>query len=127
MATVEMKVRGLVKGTVSRDFVLVKVEGVDKRFAFIVNQLGTPDGMCVGTVINAKYKHAFTEAVEAKRETVIENNPKWEDVKTDDGTMKDTVAGDGKNNGIDYSWANDIEKPIYEICGARPPVGDLPK
>jgi len=115
VGNVKVKVRSLNKGGVDRDFVLVEVEGRDLRFAFEVSPKGTVDAAVVETTIPAQHEKAFKAAVEAKREVVIEQNPKWDDVKTDDGTDGDKTADDGKNEGTEYNWANDVMKPVYEI------------
>jgi len=116
MATVKIKVRSLVKGAIlDRDFVLVEMEGRDKRFAFKISPLGTADANVLETEIDDKYKTGFEAAIAAKREVVIQQNPKWDDVKTDDGAAGDGTADDGKNEGTRYNWAHDINDPIYEV------------
>jgi len=121
VGNVKVKIRALNKGGVDHDFVLVEVEGRDIRYAFDISPKGTVDAAVLETVIPAKHEKAFKAAVEAKREVVIEQNPKWDDVKTDDGAKGDKTADDGKNdnddpmNGGAYGWVNDVYKPVYEI------------
>jgi len=119
--TVDIGIRALNKGGVDYDFVVVEVEGRDLRFAFQVSPKGTVDAAVVKTTIPKAHEAGFKKAVEAKREVVVEQNPKWDDVKTDDGKDGDTTAGDGKNdndnirNGGRYNWVNDVMAPVYEI------------
>ena len=116
MATVKIKVRSLVKGAIlDKDFILLEVEGRDLRFAFTVSPLGTADANVIETEVDKKYEAAFKKAVAAKREVVIQQNPKWDDVKTDDGTKGDATSGDGKNEGTRYNWVHNINDAVYEI------------
>jgi len=113
--TVKVKVRSLVKGAIlDVDFVLVELSGRDKRVVFSVSPLGTADANVLETEIEAKYEKEFKEAIVAKRGVVIQQNPKWDDVKTDDGAAGDGTADDGKNEGTRYNWAHNINDPIYE-------------
>jgi len=53
------------------------------------------------------------DLVVVKEGTVIQNNPNWEDVKTDDGAAGDKTADDGMNEGTRYNWAS--EGKLYKL------------
>jgi hypothetical protein len=114
MATVKVKVRALNKGALDRDIVVIKNRGNGmERFAFEVSPLGTVDADVKETEVDAIHEVDFKAAIAAKRGVTIENNPKWEDVKTDSGADGDTTADDGINDGTRYGWSK--EGVLYEI------------
>ena len=121
VGNVEIGVRALNKGGVDWDMVVLQVEDKDLRFSFQISPKGTVDAAVIKTTIPKAYEDAFKKAVEAKREVVIQQNPAWDDVKTDDGKDGDKTADDGKNdndsirNGGRYNWVNDVMQPVYEI------------
>ena len=113
MATEKIKVRALVEGTLEVDMVILENRGRMERFAFYISPKGTVDAAVVETEIASSKKDAFVAAIAAREGTTIQNNPAWEDVKTDDGTEGDATADDGKNEGTRYNWAT--AGLLYEI------------
>jgi len=114
MATSKIKVRALTNTSLDQDFVVLKNRAnMMERFVFLVSPKGTVDGSVVETEIDDLHTDAFKLAIAAKEGVTIQNNPAWEDVKTDDGTAGDTTADDGVNEGTRYNWAE--EGKLYEI------------
>ena len=114
MATSKIKVRSLTESILDQDFVVLKNRANRmERFVFLVSKKGTVDGAVVETEIDDLHKADFIAAIKAKEGVTIQNNPNWEDVKTDDGTDGDATADDGINEGTRYNWAKD--GLLYEI------------
>ncbi len=69
-----------------------------KHFGFYISPKGTTVANQVGTETGNIDSAQLKADIEAMQGTSIVNNPKWEDVRTDDGANGDTVDGDGVNN-----------------------------
>ena len=107
MATSKIKVRARTKSSLDQDFVVIPNRAnMMERFVFLVSPLGTVDAAVVETEIDDLHKDAFTKAIAAKEGVTVQNNPAWEDVKTD-------TDGDGANDTGKYGWAKD--GLLYEI------------
>ena len=114
MATSKIKVRALTESSLDQDFVVIENRANRmERFVFLVSPLGTVDAAVVETEIDDLHLAAFTAAIAVKEGVTIQNNPNWEDVKTDDGADGDATADDGINEGTRYNWAKD--GLLYEI------------
>ena len=113
MATSKIKVRALNKGQLDRDFVNVLIENRDKQFGFVISPKGTVDAAVLETEVDDKIKALVVAAIKAKVGVTIEQNPAYEDVKTDDGAAGDKKADDGINEGTRRNWVEN--GTLYEI------------
>ena len=106
MATVKIKVRALTKAALDRDFVILKQNDTYKQYFFEVSPFGTDIGNVIETIIPAAREADFKAAIEAKEGITIQQNPKWDDVKTD--TDGDGVADKGQD--VDNDGATDTDQ-----------------
>ncbi len=96
----------------------VKLLPEGRHLCFEVSKFGTALADQVETDIGDYDTDAVLKLINSKVGVVRENNPKWEDVKTDDGgtlaanfealTSDDTVEDDGVNDSDDrYGWCRE--------------------
>ncbi len=119
MATIQ--VRSLIKGNILEwDRVVWGDRG--QPFVFKVSPFGTVDAAVVETDIGTIDPADLKILIEQRVGVVRENNPVWEDVRTDDGganaasfpdNTADTTDADGINDSDRYGWER--EGQLYEV------------